>query len=465
MNWIQPARRLSVVLSLLSLGACSGDTPSDGPSPGDALLIGNVTLIDGTDNAPLEDAAILIRDGRITWIGLDDAKPAVAGVRIYDGRGAYVIPGLWDMHTHVLWQPFVEDGYLQLFLVNGVTGIRDMGGTLEVLQAVRPGGQYHSPLNPRIVASGPWLNSFEIDPRAGITVESPDDARKAVASLADGGVDFIKVYLHLPREVFLAILEEAQVRDLPVAGHVPLEIDSMEASELGMRSIEHMRSEIGGFCAELAPDECASLLAVFRENNTWQTPTLLVRRNRAFFDRPEMFEESGLRHAPPYLREEWDEIRLRRLEQVDFAEVRKRYADEQELAGMLYEAQLPILAGTDSGDVYCVPGFSIHEELALLVDAGLTERDALRAATTAPVEYLGLTDSLGSIAEGKIADFVLLEANPLEDIRNTRRVRAVVRNGRLYDRAELDEILERLSGADAVSHAVDLPGPRVEGGS
>ena len=132
---------------------------------------------------------------------------------------------------------------------------------------------------------------------------------------------------------------------------------------------------------------------------------------------------------------------------------------------MLYEAQLPILAGTDSGDVYCVPGFSIHEELALLVDAGLTERDALRAATTAPVEYLGLTDSLGSIAEGKIADFVLLEANPLEDIRNTRRVRAVVRNGRLYDRVELDEILERLSGADAVSHAVDLPGPRVEGGS
>ena len=146
-----------------------------------------------------------------------------------------------------------------------------------------PRGQYHSPLNPRIVASGPWLNSFEIDPRAGITVESPDDARKAVASLADGGVDFIKVYLHLPREVFLAILEEAQVRDLPVAGHVPLEIDSMEASELGMRSIEHMRSEIGGFCAELAPDECANLLTVFRENNTWQTPTLLVKRNRDLF--------------------------------------------------------------------------------------------------------------------------------------------------------------------------------------
>ena len=230
---------------------------------------------------------------------------------------------------------------------------------------------------------------------------------------------------------------------------MPLEIDTLEASELGMRSIEHMRSEIGGFCAELGPDECASLLAALRENKTWHTPTLLVKRNRAFFDRPEVFEESGLRATPPYLRAEWEGIRLERLQKEDFAEVRKRYAGEQELAGMLYKAQLPILAGTDSGDVYCVPGFSLHEELALLVDAGLTPRDALRAATTGPAEYLGLTDSLGSIVEGKIADFVLLEANPLEDIRSTRRIRAVVRNGRLYNRAELNEMLKHLSGVGA----------------
>ena len=446
MNRLEPTLRPIAVLVLLLVGACSDGLQEKGLHTSEALLITGVTVIDTTGAPPLADAAILVRDGRIEWLGADRERPPPDGVPSYDGQGAFVIPGLWDMHTHVLWQPFVEDGYLELFLANGVTGIRDMGGTLEVLQAVRPRGQYHSPLNPRIIAAGPWLNQFDIDPRAGTTVESPDDARQAVASLADGGVDFIKVYLHLPREVFVAILDEARAHDLPVAGHVPLDIGSREASELGMRSIEHMRAEIGGFCAELRPEECADLFTVLRENGTWQTPTLLVSRNSAFLDRPEVLGQSGLRYAPPYLVAEWDGIRTRRLETEDFDEDRRRFTEEKELAARLHRARIPLLAGSDSGDTYTVAGFSIHDELALLVEAGLSPRDALNAATSAPAQYLGMTDCLGSVAEGKMADFVLLEANPLEDIHNTRTIRAVVRDGRLYDRDELDEILARLSG-------------------
>ncbi len=442
-----------MVLSLLSLGACNRDQPSEALGTDRDLLIENVTVITATDAPPVENAAILVRDGRIEWVGGSNDKPPASGAATYDGRNAYVIPGLWDMHTHVLWQPFVRDGYLQLFLANGVTGIRDMGGTLDVLQSVRSGGQYDSPLHPRIVASGPWLNPFEIDPRAGTVVDSPDHARRVVADLAKGGVDFIKVYLHLPREVFVAILEEAKTHELPVAGHVPPEVGTLEAAALGMRSIEHMRVEIGGLCAELEPAECESLLAALQAEQTWHTPTLLVRRNRSWFDRLELIGDTP-RYAPDYLLAEWEEIRLGRLEKDNFDEVRKRYAEEQELAGRLHRAQLPILAGTDSGDVYCVPGFSIHDELALLVDAGLTPRDALRAATTAPAEYLGMADSLGTVSVGKIADFVLLEANPLQDIRNTKGIRAVVKGGYLYDRDALDQILERLPDAE------EAPRPR-----
>ena len=151
-----------------------------------------------------------------------------------------------------------------------------------------------------------------------------------------------------------------------------------------------------------------------------------------------------MRHAPGYLLDEWEGIR-RGDATRDFEELRRQYAREQELAGMLNRAHVAIVAGSDAGDIYSLAGFSIHDELALLVDAGLSTREALRAATTAPAEYLAATDSLGTIAVGKVADLVLLDDNPLVDIRNTRKIRAVIRDGRLHDRAELDRILEQIA--------------------
>jgi hypothetical protein len=293
----------ALLLGLL-LGACSGQPAEDTPESSATLLITNVTVIHGSGSTPREDAAILVRGNRIAQVGGAEELTVPDGVPVYDGQGEYVIPGLWDMHTHALWEPFVGDGFLRLFLVNGVTGIRDMGGTLEVLQAVRPGGDADSPLNPRVVAAGPWLNEFVIDPRAGIAVETAEAAREAVASFAAAGVDFVKVYLHLPKAVFLAILEEARGRGLPVAGHVPLEIGSEEASGLGIRSIEHMRAEIGGYCEEVGEADCEALFSVFRRNGTWQTPTLLVRGNRALLDAESFGRDTSLRYAPRGLRVE-----------------------------------------------------------------------------------------------------------------------------------------------------------------
>ena len=440
-------RRVTVPLLLFLLAGCSGENGGSAPEQDADLAILNVTVLDARDSPPLENATILVRGNRIARVASPGESSPPTNARVYDGRGTFAIPGLWDMHTHALWTPFVEEGFLRLFLVNGVTGIRDMGGTLEVLQAVRPGGSMDSPLNPRIVGAGPWLNEFVIDPRAGIAVGTPQEAREAVASLAAGGVDFIKVYLHLPRDVFLAIVDEAREQGLPVAGHVPIEIGSEEASGLGMRSIEHMRSELGGFCDALTAPACQELFATFRRNRTWQTPTLLVRGNRALLDTPGVAEDSSLRYVPSYLRQEWEDTRAGRLEAESFDELRKRWDAERELAGALHRARVPVLAGSDAGDLYTLAGFSIHRELELLVEAGLSPIEALRAATLSPAEFLGATDSLGTIAEGNVADLVLLDGNPLEDIRNTTKIRAVVRDGRLYDRDALDEILRQIAQA------------------
>lgn len=434
----------AVFLALWAL-ACVDDPSTEEGRSDEALVITGVTIVDGSGAAPNGNAAILIRGNRIVWIGPVDQVSVPENARVYDGSGEYVIPGLWDMHTHVLWHPFVEDGFLQLHIVNGVTGIRDMGGTLDVLGEVRPGGRYDSPLNPRIVAAGPWLNEFVIDPRAGISVETPEAARQAVAALAGAGVDFIKAYLFLERDIFLAIIEEAEVRGLPVAGHVPQNLSSREASDLGMRSIEHLRSEIGGFCEEVGEANCGALLEALLRNGTWQTPTLVVRRNAGLLDEPGISQYPGVGYAPDYLREEWAEIRRGRLAAESFDDVRRRRDEQRALAARVHRAGLPILAGSDAGDLYSVPGFSIHEELALLVDVGLTPWEALRAATIEAAEYLASTDSLGTVAEGKIADLVLLGANPLEDIRNTTNIRAVVRDGRLYDRADLDRMLSEIA--------------------
>ncbi len=427
-----------VPLCILTVAVGCGSTGStDG-----LIVVRDVTIVDGRAPTPLRAMSVVIEGTHISAVGPVASLRVPNGARVVEGAGGYLIPGLWDMHTHALWEPFVGDGFLTLFVLNGVTGIRDMGGMLDALNTVRENEGREDFVAPRVVAAGPWLNPVRIDPRTEMIVETPQEARDAVATLDEAGVDFIKVYLHLPRDAFLAVLEQAEARGLPVAGHVPLEVTAMEASDLGMRSIEHMQDEIGGYCED--EETCEPLFDTFRRNGTWQTPVLVMRRYLASLDVANVVENPSLRFAPVYLREEWEAIRARRRTQQSDFPAPALLTRVKELAGALHEARVPILAGSDAGDFYSLAGFSLHDELALLVEAGMTEWEVIRAATLGAAEYLEVVDSLGTVEAGKVADLVLLEANPLDDIHNTRRIRAVILNGRVLDRQAMDLLFDQI---------------------
>ncbi len=438
-EWI--ARKLmSAFLGLLSI-VLAGPLAAQDARP---IVFQNVAVVDVAGGSVAERQRVVIQGGRIAAVGAADALAVPAGAVVVEGAGRYLLPGLWDMHVHALFDPRQARPLLALLLAHGVTGIRDMGGLLSVVLDVRKRARDGEILSPRLFVAGPILDGPEaLHPEVSWVLDTPEEGRAAVDSLARAGVDFVKVYSMLPREVFYAIAAAARDRGLPMAGHVPISITPQEASEAGMASIEHLRSEVEPFCPGDAPSDCEELFTAFREHGTWHVPTLVVRRNRAFLDDSAAVSGSWIGHAPRPLREEWEGTRAARLERGPdyFAGARERYLQEQGLTGALNRAAIPILAGSDAGDLFSLHGYSLHEELALLVEAGLSPSQALRAATTDAARFLGMEEVLGSIAPGMMADLVLLDANPLEDIRNTRLINAVVFDGRLLDRAALDEML------------------------
>lgn len=342
--------------------------------------------------------------------------------------------------------------FLPLYVVNGVTGIRDMGGTLPVLASVRESMRQAELPWPRVIAAGQVLDGPQ-PIHAEISMPVPDAAaaRAAVASLADAGVDFIKVYTLLPRDAYFAALEAARDHGLPVAGHVPGDVTVIEAAQAGQASIEHLRDEIEPLCSARNVAACTRLAQLFRTHRTWQVPTLAVLRSKAYFDDQALAMDPRLRYLSPDLRDEWLAATAAKLRRGgDYrAEKRGRYADAAWTTGFLAAQRVPLLAGSDAGNPHCYAGFSLHDELELLVEAGLAPVDALRAATLAPAEFLAARDSMGAIEVGAQADLVLLRANPLNRIGATREIEAVVLRGRLFDRRQLDELLESVADAAA----------------
>ena len=438
------ARAGALALALAcALGAagCSKPKPAP-PALEQVLAITHVTVVDIVAGNDVPDQTVVVRGSRIAEAGAAASIPVPARATVVDGRGKYLIPGLWDMHVHALADAEVARGFLPAFVAWGVTGVRDMGGKVNVMRAARFAVQVGTVVGPRIVAAGAILDGPQpVDSTVSLAVGTPEQARAAVDSLAAYGADFIKVYTLLPRPAYFAALREAARLHLPVAGHVPDGVTVREAADSGQRSIEHLRDETEPICAAVDA-ACDRLLDTLRAHGTWLVPTLVVLRAKAILDDSSLYADPRVWTVPETVRSAWERIREGKQDrpQAYWREKRARYRMELALVGEAAKRGVPVLAGTDAGALYTYPGSSLHDELAQLVRAGLTPAAALRAATLGAAEFLGAADSLGTVARGKAADLVLLDADPLSAIANTRTVRAVVLRGRLFAGAALDSL-------------------------
>jgi imidazolonepropionase-like amidohydrolase len=434
------------------------------------VVIRDVTAIDMVGSTPKAGMTVIVEGNRIANIGRKLKVPKSAAV--IDGRGKFLIPGLWDMHSHFLFEQ-VRDPFMKLSIANGVTGVRDLGSEqLDLLIEIRRSIAESKTVGPRIVAAGPIVDGPKPVWPFSIPVANADEGRKAVQSLKTKGADFVKVYSLLSRDSYFAIADEAKKQKIPFAGHVPNTVTTAEASDAGQKSIEHIRvyldvstdeqalrqerldaeakgqSELnrvrGAQHARLLEtfnEEKVRLLAGrFAKNGTWFVPTLTVHRSFAFFHDPAFVADPRLKYMPEFLTGYWKTQRERMPEE---ATKRNRvfYTRDLQVVGLMHEGGAKLLAGSDTMNPFIFPGFSLHDELALLVEAGLTPLEALRTATANPAAFLDMEKDLGTIEKGKFADLVLLDANPLSDIRNTTKINAVIANGRLFDRAALDALL------------------------
>lgn len=430
-------RPLALLLAPLLLASAPAPSPTAAPP----LAFLHVTTIDATGAPSKPDQTVVVQNGQIAAIGRTGSLKIPAGARVIDAAGKYLIPGLWDMHTHLGER---ETALPLLYLAAGVTGVRDMGSSLDLALKMREQVERAQRTGPRIVTAGVILDNAPLDWPFRRKVSNAEEARQAVADLQRRGVDFLKVHNSLPRDAYFAIAEEARRRGLAFAGHVPLAVTLTEAIQAGQASIEHLNEfRLLAACppAATAGERCRDLFAQLREKKVWQTPTLVALRNLGSFADPELANDPRLKYVPAPLRSFWDKFFAEvKLSPQQIAAFQVYYREALGFVGSMHRAGVPILAGTDVGVPYILPGFSIHDELHLLVQAGLSPLAALQTATRNPAQFLGRAN-LGTIEPGKIADLVLLDADPLADIRNTRKIAAVVARGRLYDRKALDQML------------------------
>jgi imidazolonepropionase-like amidohydrolase len=473
---ISPARSPYLILLFTLFGVCSWSQ---------SLVIKRVTVIDATGRSSEPNMTVIVDGDLIVALGPSSKTHIPGKAVVVDGTGKFLIPGLWDMHVHGASDARAPWSHL-LFLANGVVGVRDMSGPPDAhaWRATHPSNQDPSPT---IYLGSPIIDGPNPVWPESIVVTDEAQGRKVVEQQRERGADFIKVYGRLSRDAYFAIADEANKCGIPFEGHVPESVTAAEASEAGQRSIEHLTRVADGSSREeksidpemqqqealfRAPgatmvakidsgksiirlnmrvvetfDEVTaqSLFALFVKNRTWQCPTLTLLR--AQIDDPLLADDPRLKYLSRGVRAKWDagyykdvppepRAAIVRLNQLEFDKSKM-------LVGLMYRAGVPILAGTDSMNPQCFPGFGLHDELALLVDAGLSPLAALQAATRNAADFMGQLDHRGTIEVGKTADLVLLDKDPLTDIHNTRSIQAVVLSGKLYPRAALDAMLAK----------------------
>lgn len=450
----------------------------------------DVTVIDVATGRRDRHQTVLISGDRIIGVG---RIPVPRGAVEINLSGKYVIPGLADMHVHSLGDERVSP---PLYLANGLTTVREMAGTNPLLYDWRDRIEAGTLLGPRMVVAS---NIIDGDPTLWdpnliqvIVVDDADSARAAVRRVKSEGADFVKVYSRLSRESWRAIIDEARKVGLTVHGHGPDEVTSKEVSNAGQRSIEHIHSlglavstreaEVRRMLLDIkvatgdynswfrqlhpiewiaantySPSRAADVFGTLRRNRTRVTPTLTMHNVLDQIDYTQLDPTLAKYLSADSI---WTyDYAIQNLyapnrTAEEISHQRQMWAWRQRFVRELFNHDVPILAGTDTGTPYSVPGFALHDELAHLVDAGATPRQALYAATVEPAKFLGW--ETGAVQPRKIADLVILDADPLTDIRNTRRIHTVVTRGRVIGPAQRERMLADVEAAVKDPHTATL---------
>ena len=491
--------RLVIAISALLVSGCQTIPPAQREVD---LAIEDVTVIDPESGRVSQHRTVYVDEGRIVDISDARTRQPITAPTTVNGAGRFLIPGLMDMHVH-LFLPADPTPSLNLLLANGVTNIREMSSDCWALAGAKTGcvGEYRElqsairqgkVVGPDLGAltstmvMGPTRLTLPKDVPSFITPVTESEGRELVRHLAGRGVDLVKTHDSIPEQAFFAMMDEAKRTGIRVGGHVPFAAGSLGAARAGYRSIEHARDLLYD-CSAYGPvyrkqeaafagrepgakrppsierltrtvdafdaARCSQLLGQLTATNVFYVPTHVTREMEARAADQGYRADPARRFVPREQNKRWDAdlTETAAKPEAERTALQRFFEHGLRITALAHRAGIPIMAGTDANDTMIVPGFSLHRELTLLRAAGLTNMEVLRTATTIPAKYLGRSADLGGIGIGKRADLILLRASPLDDIRNTASVEAVVANGRLFQRHELDSLLTAVEQTGSVA--------------
>ena len=456
----------AVAVALAAFAPCASPDCAGEAHKRPTIAIEGVAVVDVVRGETVGPRTVIVADGRIAAISEPDTISIPPRAVRIDGHGRYLMPGLVDMHVHLFnnatHRP-PNDWAFPLFVANGVTAVREMAAKpadVATINGWRSASASGDLIAPRVVAAG-----------VSIPCDSPATARRQLREAQAAGADFAKVFSPVTEESWRALLDEARKLQMPVCGHIPDAVQLVDAARAGQRSNEHLtqvyeacsarerqlvakrRSAAGAALAKIREGQEREVLEAFdqpacdrtavalAETGQAQVPTLVLDEREARGSGASFHDDTRWRYLRADEQARWRSLSTKQ-PMRDTRLASRRLEVSLKIVKTLHAASVRVLAGTDAPMPLVYPGFALHKELELLVEAGLSPPDALRAATIWPVEFLGVSESSGSIAVGKRADLVLVEQNPLRDISNTQRIRAVVLDGRLLQRADLDALLE-----------------------
>jgi len=461
---------MKVFQSLILIALCSSFSLLKAQEVSHDLLLKNVTIIDVASGETHLKRHVGIDGDKITQI-YSNAIIASKETQTIDASGKFLIPGLWDMHTHYFWNYNSSNPAL---IANGVTGIREMWGNMDIINMVKKQIVNGTITGPDIFTAGAIIDGNPPIWPGSAGVGNAEEAVAEVDKQITQGVDFFKVYSRLTREAYYAIAAKSKASDIPFAGHIPNSISIWEAMEAGQYSSEHLYGILEAVNSK--PDELAaqpsafseksmelmidnfdenlfdSLATVLAKSNMWISPTLTVLRSIAYLDDSTFTNDPRLKYVPAFMTASWDpakDFRFKGRPASFYETSRKKYELQLSLMGKLANKGVKIIAGTDYANPFCFPGFSLHDEMALMVAGGMSPLQALQAATLNAAIFQGKEEKFGTVDTGKVASLVLLNANPLDNIDNTKKIHAVILRGKIIDRKALDKLLasaQTLSG-------------------